>query len=108
MMKKTPLSIIVLRMLLLLSFLIPGLLFAQDIHFQTFGVENGISQPTVTSIYQDEIGIIWIGTKDGLNRYNGTDFYIFRNIYSINKQFFSCAFARTEAAENTVYVKFVS
>ena len=40
MMKKTPLSIIVLRMLLLLSFLIPGLLFAQDIHFQTFGVEN--------------------------------------------------------------------
>lgn len=79
-MKKTLLSIVMLRILLLLLFLAPGLLFAQDIHFQTFGVENGISQPTVTSIYQDEFGIIWIGTKDGLNRYNGTDFYIFRPV----------------------------
>ena len=54
--------------------------FAQNIHFQAIGVEDGISQPTVTSIYQDEFGIIWIGTKDGLNRYNGTDFYIFRPV----------------------------
>ena len=46
-MKKTLLSIVMLRILLLLLFLAPGLLFAQDIHFQTFGVENGISQPTV-------------------------------------------------------------
>lgn len=62
----------------ILLFFISTLSFAQNIHFQTIGVENGISQPTVTSIYQDEFGIIWIGTKDGLNRYNGTDFYIFR------------------------------
>ena len=54
--------------------------FAQNIHFQVIGVEDGISQPTVTSIYQDEFGIIWIGTKDGLNRYNGTDFYVFRPV----------------------------
>ena len=44
------------------------------------------SQPTVTSIYQDEFGIIWIGTKDGLNRYNGTDFHIFRPIENDKKQ----------------------
>ena len=54
--------------------------FAQNIHFQVIGVEDGISQPTVTSIYQDEFGIIWIGTKDGLNRYNGTDFYVLRTV----------------------------
>lgn len=59
---------------------IPALSFGQNIHFQAIGVENGISQPTVTSIYQDEFGIIWIGTKDGLNRYNGTDFHVFRPI----------------------------
>lgn len=59
---------------------IPALSFGQNIHFQAIGVENGISQPTVTSIYQDEFGIIWIGTKDGLNRYNVTDFQVFRPI----------------------------
>ena len=63
-----------------LLLLISTLSFGQNIHFQAIGVENGISQPTVTSIYQDEFGIIWIGTKDGLNRYNGTDFHIFRPI----------------------------
>lgn len=59
---------------------ISALSFGQNIHFQAIGVENGISQPTITSIYQDEFGIIWIGTKDGLNRHNGTDFQIFRPI----------------------------
>ena len=29
--------------------------FAQNIHFQVIGVEDGISQPTVTSIYQDGV-----------------------------------------------------
>lgn len=64
----------------LLLFFISTFSFGQNIHFQAIGVENGISQPTVTSLYQDEFGIIWIGTKDGLNRYNGTDFYIFRPV----------------------------
>lgn len=68
------------KSLSLLFFFISILSFGQDVHFQAIGVENGISQPTVTSIYQDEFGIIWIGTKDGLNRYNGTDFYIFRPV----------------------------
>ena len=63
-----------------LLFFVSALSFGQNIHFQAIGVENGISQPTVTSIYQDEFGIIWIGTKDGLNRYNGTDFQVFRPI----------------------------
>lgn len=66
-----------------LLFFISIFSFGQNIHFQAIGVENGISQPTVTSIYQDEFGIIWIGTKDGLNRYNGTDFQIFRPIRTI-------------------------
>lgn len=77
MIQKTPLLILIFA--LLLSFT-PTLLSAQDIHFQAFGVENGLSQPTVASIYQDEFGIIWIGTKDGLNRYNGTYFNVFRPI----------------------------
>ncbi|MEA4936393.1 MAG: two-component regulator propeller domain-containing protein [Paludibacter sp.] len=52
--------------------------FSQEIHFQTLNVEDGLSQPTINSIYQDEFGLIWIATKDGLNVYNGSNIQVFR------------------------------
>jgi len=39
--------------------------------FQQLWQEEGLSQSTVSSIVQDEQGFIWIGTQDGLNRYDG-------------------------------------
>ncbi len=72
----------ILRYILLLTIIIvvSHLSFSQEIHFQKIDAEDGLSQSTVTSIYQDEFGIMWIGTKDGLNRYSGDDFQVFRPI----------------------------
>lgn len=50
-----------------------------DIRFEKISVEQGLSQSTVLSIAQDQRGFIWIGTNDGLNRYDGYDFLIFEN-----------------------------
>jgi len=44
------------------------------------GIEHGLSNNAVTSIYQDHNGFMWFGTYDGLNRYDGYTFKIFRNI----------------------------
>lgn len=44
------------------------------------GIEHGLSNNAVTSIYQDYNGFMWFGTYDGLNRYDGYTFKIFRNI----------------------------
>ncbi|MDA3892710.1 MAG: ATP-binding protein [Salinivirgaceae bacterium] len=41
-------------------------------------VQNGLSQSTVYCMLQDSDGFIWIGTRDGLNRYDGYEFKIYR------------------------------
>ncbi len=41
------------------------------VNFQKVGTESGLSHGYITDIYQDSKGYIWIGTSDGLNRYDG-------------------------------------
>jgi signal transduction histidine kinase/ligand-binding sensor domain-containing protein/DNA-binding response OmpR family regulator len=46
------------------------------------GIEKGLSNNTVTSTYKDKFGFMWFGTPDGLNRYDGYSFKIFRNKFN--------------------------
>lgn len=43
------------------------------------GIANGLSNNSVRIVYQDQRGFIWLGTYDGLNRYDGNEFRVFRN-----------------------------
>lgn len=52
---------------------------ALEINFKNIKVEDGLSQSTVEAIYQDTRGYIWIGTNDGLNKYNGYEFEIYKH-----------------------------
>ncbi len=49
-------------------------------HFETIGIEDGLSQSRVMSIVQDTIGFLWFATQDGLNRYDGRRFKVFRSV----------------------------
>ncbi len=49
------------------------------LRFEHFTTEDGLSQSTVFFISQDRQGFLWIGTQDGLNRYDGYHFSVFRN-----------------------------
>ena len=51
---------------------------ASDIYFAKIGIEQGLSQLSVNSIYQDELGSMWFATREGLNRYNGNDMEVLR------------------------------
>ncbi len=48
------------------------------IRFNSLNVEDGLSQSTVRAIIQDRQGFLWIGTEDGLNRYDGFNFKTYR------------------------------
>lgn len=51
---------------------------AQSPRFDQLSVEDGLSQNTVNCILKDHRDYLWIGTNDGLNRYNGYEFEPFR------------------------------
>ena len=74
----------------LLFILFAGLfshLGAQNITFKHLSTDNGLSQISVNDIYVDENNLIWIGTREGLNCYDGNDITIYRlekdNPYSL-------------------------
>jgi ligand-binding sensor domain-containing protein/signal transduction histidine kinase len=46
---------------------------------QRFTVEKGLSQSTVRSIHGDKEGFVWIGTQDGLNKFDGYSNFIYRH-----------------------------
>ncbi len=54
-----------------------------DMSFKNITIEDGLSQSSVNTLYQDKSGYMWIGTNDGLNRYNGYDF----KVYSYNDKY---------------------
>ena len=55
----------------------------QDRYFRTISVDKGLSQSSVFAIQQDTLGFIWIGTQDGLNRYDSKGFKVYRPIKNV-------------------------
>ena len=57
-----------------------GNCFAADtLSVRYLGIDQGLSNNAVTCIYKDHNGFMWFGTYDGLNRYDGYSFRVFRN-----------------------------
>ncbi|MBI2729340.1 MAG: histidine kinase [Sphingobacteriales bacterium] len=65
--------------LISVSFFITIKLRGQSFYFRHYQVEQGLSNNTVFCSAQDKRGFFWMGTKDGLNRFDGYTFKVFRN-----------------------------
>ena len=74
-------SLLSVKNYILIFFLITEtfLLQAQQVHFSHIGVNDGLSQSSVYTIFQDSRGFMWFGTGDGLNRYDGYEIKTYRN-----------------------------
>src|ERR1043165_6265498 len=51
----------------------------QQIRFEHLGINDGLSQSNVTCVLQDSRGFMWFGTQDGLNRWDGYQFTVYKN-----------------------------
>ena len=67
---------------IILSFyllIVSSVSFSQVEHrFVPINTSQGLSQNSVHCIFQDSDGLLWLGTQDGLNSFNGRDFKIYR------------------------------
>ncbi|MDQ3021021.1 MAG: SMP-30/gluconolactonase/LRE family protein [Bacteroidota bacterium] len=50
-----------------------------DINFERLSLNDGLSQSIIYCICQDSTGFMWFATQDGLNRFDGHNFKVFRN-----------------------------
>lgn len=93
--------------LLFLSYFQISLLSAQNdlYYFSHYQVENGLSNNAVLAIMQDNLGFMWFATRDGLNRFDGVSFKVFRNNprdkYSIGN---NAIMSLAEDNENKVWI----
>lgn len=65
-------------LLFFLCISLSGKLVAQSYYFRHLGIADGLSQVNISAIYQDEYGAVWLGTFEGLNRFNGRSMSVFR------------------------------
>src|SRR5687768_16713143 len=64
----------------------PATTSAQDsVSVTHLSIDQGLSNNSVRCIYQDHNGFMWFGTYNGLNRYDGYEFKIFRNNFKDNQ-----------------------
>jgi ligand-binding sensor domain-containing protein len=82
-----------------------GLCQAQNpIRFQNITVNDGLSMGTITAFEKDYNGFIWIATAEGLHRYDGQNFKIFKHqeniANSLDDSYITCLFSY----QNRLYI----
>lgn len=78
MLKKIIVRILILTFIINITIFNCNISAKEQINFKSITIEDGLAQATVETLFQDSKGYIWIGTNDGLNRYNGYKFKVYR------------------------------
>jgi signal transduction histidine kinase/ligand-binding sensor domain-containing protein/DNA-binding response OmpR family regulator len=77
----------------------------QPLRFNRYSVEEGLSQNTVLALLQDRQGFLWIGTQNGLDRFDGYDFKAFKpNPQDVNSLSHGAITALAEDREGIIWI----
>ncbi len=83
-----------LKILLALSlcFIMLSSAYGQKIKFKVFDIENGLPNNFINTIDQDKNGYLWIGTSEGLAKYNGLNIEQFKTKDGLSDDFISVTY----------------
>ena len=91
--------------MVLINLLVISFSFSQNVKFKRISIDEGLSASSVNTIFQDSQGFIWIGTQDGLNRYDGYHINTFKTDQNsktaISSNFINCFF---EDEQGLIYI----
>ena len=78
--KKVAYNSLLTNFILICFIFLPEILYPQiGISFKYYTQKDGLSSNIVKCIYKDSKGFVWIGTVDGLNRFDGNSFTVYKN-----------------------------
>ena len=63
---------------LIFSLALLSFAFPRDLTFTNYSINEGLSQSVVNCLFQDSQGFVWVGTQNGLNRFDGENFKVYR------------------------------
>lgn len=87
---------------LLFDFLIP--VCAKRYEYKSLGVEDGLSQITISTICQDNKSRIWIATLDGLNCYDGNRIRVFNHFHNDSISYGNLYVTRMVESKGSLYL----
>ena len=94
-----------LKIILSILLCLPAIFNAEASLYRTYQTGDGLSHNSVWAVMQDRQGFLWFGTNDGLNRFDGLKFKVFRredgDTLSIGNNFIHCLL---ESPEGHIYV----
>lgn len=72
-----------LALALFWAILSDSILAQQTYRFESITQKQGLSQGAINAIFEDSNGLMWFGTKDGLNRYDGNEIKVYRRNHNL-------------------------
>ncbi|MEE9361992.1 MAG: two-component regulator propeller domain-containing protein [Cellulophaga sp.] len=89
---------VVTYFVVLFSFLVGGVLVAQNNQLQAYTLEDGLPQSQVYDIVQDSIGYLWLGTQGGgLARFDGENFKVWKDVDGLLSNYIHSLYATKDS-----------
>lgn len=97
---------IIIHVIFLSFIFLPVKLYGQSYweNYELFNTRNGLSNNAVLAIAQDNRGLLWIGTRNGLCIYDGYDFEVKKNIFNTGNEWDNAFYCVFKDRQNNIWV----